>query len=375
MLKLLKKKMIIYKIYRMKLWHLLFIMLIFICAQGIRAQIVIDSIDMPFPGDIINISTGLNIDFIDYTETGEDFTWDFSSLIPVYQTADTFVSPSQTPFTYQFFFMGRTNLAYRYMQDLPIPDFELKNVFYYYKNSHTNYNNAGYAASLNFLPLPFVLSTPDVIYRFPLEYGDQDSSVSGLVYNLPETAYLSIDRKRVNKVDGWGELTTPFGTFDVLRMTSEVTEYDSIYIDSLEMGVPVNRQYTEYKWLAKGQKIPVLKITSDVSGLIVTYTDSVRVDYDAVHEKFINKGSLQIYPNPASTEVFIEFELSKPGDIEIALLGMSGAHFYSLVETHLKKGINQSRISLKNTFIPNGAYLLVIRSGKQLLTRKLVINN
>lgn len=367
--------MITNKIYRLELRYILFILLIFISVEGIRAQIVIDSTDMPFPGDIINISTGLNIDFIDYTATGEDYTWDFSSLIPVYQTVDTFLSPSQTPFTYQFFFMGRTNLAYRYVRDLPIPDFELTNVFYYYKNSRTNYNNAGYAASLNFLPLPFVLSTPDVIYRFPIEYGDQDSSVSGLVYNLPETAYLSIDRKRVNNVDGWGVLTTPFGTFDVLRMTSEVTEYDSIYIDSLEMGVPVNRQYTEYKWLAKGQKIPVLQIASDVSGLIVTYTDSVRVDYDAVHEKFIRKGSLQIYPNPTSTEVFIEFELIKPGDLEIALLGMSGTHFYSRVETHLKKGINQSSISLKNTFIPNGAYLLVIRADKQLLTRKLVINN
>ncbi|MCB2208499.1 MAG: T9SS type A sorting domain-containing protein [Bacteroidetes bacterium] len=359
----------------MKSYYLIIGIFLIVFNTGLRSQIVIDSTDMPFSGNIINISTGLNIDFIDYTETGEDFTWDFSSLIPVYQTADTFVSPSQTPFTYQFFFMGRTNLAYRYLDDLPIPDFELTNVFYFYKNSQTSYVNAGYAASLNVLPLPFVLSTPDVLYRFPLEYGHQDSSVSGLVYNLPETAYLSIDRKRVNKVDGWGTLITPFGTFEVLRMTSEVTEYDSIYIDSLEMGVPVNRHYTEYKWLAKGQKIPVLKITSDVSGLIVTYTDSVRIDYDAVNEKFIKSESVRVYPNPTSTYVFIEFEATEPVDAEVILLDMLGKCIFRRSAAHYLKGVNRSHISLKDKAVPKGTYLLYIRSDGQMLTKKLVINN
>lgn len=363
------------KLYLMKSHYLIYGIFLIVFNTGLRSQIVIDSTDMPFPGNIINISTGLNIDFIDYTETGEDFTWDFSSLLPVYQTADTFVSPSQTPFTYQFFFMGRTNLAYRYLDDLPIPDFELTNVYYFYKNSLASYVNAGYAASLNVLPLPFVLSTPDVLYRFPLEYGDQDSSLSGLVYNIPETAYLSIDRKRVNKVDGWGTLTTPFGTFEVLRMTSEVTEHDSIYIDSLEMGVPVNRHYIEYKWLAKGQKIPVLKITSDVSGLIVTYTDSVRVIYDDVNEKFIKNESVRVYPNPASTYIFIEFEVIEPVETEIVLLDMSGKCMFRRSEAHFLKGVNRSNISLKDKAIPNGTYLLYIKSAGQMLSKKLVINN
>ena len=350
------------------------LLIILVSGTPVQAQIMIDSTDMPFPGDVIHISTGLNIDFIDHTQTGEDFTWDFSGLIPVYQTADTFVSPSQTPFTYQFFFLGRTNLAYRYINDLPIPDFELSNVFYFYKNSHNSYVNAGYAASLNVLPLPFVLSSPDVLYKFPLQYNDQDSSVSGLVYNLPETAYLSIDRKRVNKVDGWGTLITPFGTFEVLRMTSEVTERDSIYIDSLETGVPVNRHYTEYKWLAKGQKIPVLKITSDVSGLIVTYTDSVRVDIDAVAEKYIRSESVNVYPNPANKNVFVEFEALSAGVVELALFDLKGRCVLRQTETVFESDYHRTKISLKDV-TATGTCLLVIGAGGQTLTRKLVINN
>lgn len=364
-----------YKTFRLAQKQILIGILILLMPFSMQSQIVIDSSDMPFPGDIINISTGLNVDFIDYTETGENFEWDFSSLLPIFQTADTFVSPSETPFTYQFFFMGRTNLAYRYIQDLPIPDFELSNVFYYYKNSQANFNNAGYAASLNVLPLPFVLSNPDILYRFPLEYGNQDSSFSGLVYDLPEIAYLSIDRKRVNTVDGWGMLTTPYGTFEVLRMTSEVTEYDSIYIDSLETGVPVNRLYTEYKWLAKGQKIPVLKITSDVSGLIVTYTDSVRTEYNALEEYSIKNGSFHVYPNPASNDVFIEYTAIKQNDIEILLVDLKGKTLFRKKETLVLKGINRSKISLNDITIPKGTYLLVISTAGQVLSKKLILSN
>lgn len=353
--------------------------LIFCCLMlmisMLQAQIVIDSTDMPFPGDIINISTGLNIDFIDYTETGEDFTWDFLDLMSLNQTVDTFVSPSQTPFAYQFFFLGRTNLAYQYVQDLPIPDFEFSDVFYFYKNSQLRYDNVGYAASLNGFPLPFVFTTPDVLYKFPLEYGDQDSSVSGVVYNLPDVAYLLLDRKRINKVDGWGTLKTPFGTFEVLRMTSEVTEYDSIYIDSLEMGVPVNRNYIEYKWLAKGQKIPVLKITSDLNGLLVTYTDSIRINYDHINENLIKNKSIVVYPNPADNHVFVEFNMAKPGSLDLSLCDLSGKSWYQETATGLRSGFFRKKISFQDASLNSGTYLLIIKSSKEVYTRKIVINN
>ena len=82
-----------------------FIAILLISQILLQAQITVDSSDMPYPNDTIRISTGLNLDFIDYIETGEDFTWDFSELMPIFQTIDTFISPSQTPFIYQIFFV------------------------------------------------------------------------------------------------------------------------------------------------------------------------------------------------------------------------------------------------------------------------------
>jgi len=352
-----------------------FIAILLISQMQLFAQITIDSSDMPYPNDTIRISTGLNLDFIDYTETGEGFIWDFSDLIPIFQTIDTFVSPSQTPFIYQIFFVQHSNLAKRYIQDLPIPDFELSNVYYYYKNSGSRYDNVGYAASINGLPLPVKFSTPDVLYRFPFDYGNQDSSISGIEYNIPGTGYLLIDRKRKNTVDGWGTLITPYGSFEVLRMISEVTEYDSIYIDSLEMGVPVNRNYLEYKWLAKGQKIPLLQITSDLSGLIVTYQDSARINLDNINEYLLNNESLKVYPNPASVELFVEFDLIRQGDLYIDIYDISGKQIFNESMPDLAKGLNRIMINLKNVSLPDGMYLIDIRIGNQLISKKVFIRN
>ena len=352
-----------------------FVAISLISQMLLNAQITINSSDMPYPNDTIRISTGLNLDFIDYTETGEDFTWDFSDLMPVFQTIDTFISPSQTPFIYQIFFVQYSNLAKRYIQDLPIPDFELSNVYYYYKNSDSQYDNVGYAASINGLPLPVRFSSPDVLYRFPFEYGNQDSSVSGIEYNIPGTGYLLIDRKRKNTVDGWGTLITPYGSFEVLRMISEVTEYDSVYIDSLETGVPVNRNYLEYKWLAKGKKIPLLQITSDLSGLIVTYQDSARINFDNVNEYIVKYESLKIYPNPASSELFVEFDLIRQGDLNIDIYDISGKQLYNKSMVDLANGVNRIMINLKNLSLADGTYLITIRADDQMVSRKVIIRN
>ena len=352
-----------------------FIAILLISQILLHAQITVDSSDMPYPNDTIRISTGLNLDFIDYTETGEDFIWDFSDLIPIFQTIDTFISPSQTPFIYQIFFVQHSNLARRYIQDLPIPDFELSNVYYYYKNSGSRYDNVGYAASINGLPLPVRFSSPDVLYRFPLEYENQDSSVSGIEYNIPGTGYLLIDRKRKNTVDGWGTLITPYGSFEVLRMISEVTEYDSIYIDSLETGVPVNRNYLEYKWMAKGRKIPLLQITNDLSGLIVTYQDSARINLDNVNEYFIKNESLKVYPNPASSELFVEFDLIRRGDFYIDIYNISGKQIYNKSIHSLASGFNRIMINLEDLSLTDGTYLITIRADNQFVSRKVIIRN
>ena len=352
------------------------ILIIFFLPAGLISQIVIESADMPYPGDTIRISTGLNIDFIDYTETGEDFYWDFSDLIPLTQTVDTFVSPSETPFLYQFFFAAYSNLANRYIRDLPIPDFELTDVYFYYKNESSRFSNIGYAASVNGFPLPIRFDSPDVLYRFPLQYADTDSSFSHVVYSFPNMFYFLVERNRKNTVDGWGTITTPFGTFDVLRVKSEVHEFDSIYIDSIQMGIPINQNYIEYKWLAKGQKEPVLQVTENyVGGLFVFYRDSLRAGLNAINDHSFNGSTMAVYPNPAPSLFFAELSLLKPTDVELSVYDLSGKRLYIEQLNGMQAGLNRKLINLSHLELRNGMYVIKLSAGSQVLTKKLIIKN
>ncbi len=341
---------------------------------SLNAQITIESSDMPEQGDTVRISTSLNPEFSDYTDTGEDYFWDFSDMIAAYQTVDTFISPLNTPPIYAVIFGFSSNLSYRYLRDLPIPNFELSDIYYFYNNSSAKYTNVGYAASINNIPVPIKFDNSDVLYRFPLEFGDVDSSASHFQFGVDNFGFLLIDRTRRNTVDGWGTITTPFGTFDVLRVKSEVHEFDSIYVDSLQMGIPIDRYYTEYKWLAKDQKEPVVQITADITGgLVVTYRDSVRTIYDAVDEQFFGNQSLKAYPNPAYSEFRVEYELNKSADAELIMYDITGREVYREQLGHAVKGLNKKTVSLPQLALKEGLYMLTIKTGNQRLTGKIMI--
>ena len=339
------------------------------------AQITIESSDMPSPGDTVRLSTGLNTDFIDYTETGENFVWNFSQLIPVIQTVDTFVPPSETPFYYQIFFALYSNLAHRYMRDIPIPGFELTDIYYYFKNESSKFSNIGYAVSISGFPIPIRFDHPDVFYRFPLHYGDVDSSASHFAFGVDDFGYVLIDRTRKNKVDGWGTITTPFGTFETLRIKSDVHEFDSIYIDSLQMGIPLDRYYTEYKWLAKGQKEPVLQITTDyLGGAVVVYRDSARMNLNAVHEYTIGENTMAVYPNPASSVLFVEFDLLQASVVDLSVTDISGKQLFHRKITG-RTGFNRTTLNLNSLTLKGGMCLINLAAGTQVVTKKLIVKN
>jgi gliding motility-associated-like protein len=109
-----------------------------------------------------------------------------------------------------------------------------------------------------------------------LNYGNIDSSNSGYANAVPGIGYFAKRQKRVNMVDGWGMLTTPYGTFNTLRVKSVITVTDSIYFDTLGFGfnLPLPTVY-EFKWLAQGKKLPVLEIDAAAAliGTALTVTD------------------------------------------------------------------------------------------------------
>lgn len=339
--------------------------------RALHAQITINQTDMPSPGDTIRTSTGLNLDFVDITATGENYNWDFSQLIPISQAVDTFVGPLQTPIFYWPFFLLSSNLASPIIGDLPIPNIPVSDVYTFYNNNSSNFHEVGSAATWAGIPLPFKFDTPDILYVFPMNYGDVDSSESGYEFGIPDLGYLLVDRKRVNHVDGWGTLVTPFGTFDVLRQKSEVYEYDSLFIDSLGIGVPVTRSYTEYKWLAKGMKIPVLQVDDNIGGLVAVYIDSLVGEPVGVHSRIKTSG-LEVFPNPVLGQLFVQFSTKKSELVKISLYTLQGKRILDLAAERFSPGNHQSKINLSEANLESGNYLLEVVVGENVINKKII---
>ena len=241
----------------------LFVLVLLFAAFCSPAQISIQSSDMPQVGDTIRQSSTVELGTINYLEAGAGVNWDFSNLIPFTQKVDTFVSFSSTPWLYQLMFFGSANLAQPLLEFDQFPGFEVSDAYNYYNNTNSSYSLAGNAATLNGIPLPNKFNNPDKIYHFPLAYGNADSSYSTYSFDVPGIGYLGGWKNRVNHADGWGTLSTPYGTFDVLRVKSDIVQYDSMYLDSLGFGFPTVREFTEYKWLGSGMGLPLVTVTDD----------------------------------------------------------------------------------------------------------------
>ena len=322
------------------------------------SQITITREDMPDVGDTIRLSSTITTGGIDYSLTGENFLWDFSSLVPVSQQVDTFVSVSSTPFIYRLVFTSSVATIARPEPDVDfIPDYSVTDVFTYFKESDDGFQEAGVALTLSGIPLPVKYDEPDVLYRFPMSYGDVDSCQSSVEREFPDLFYFSMDRKRKNTVDGWGTLVTPFGSFDVLRVRSEVDETDSLYVDSLNTGYRIPRNYIQYKWLGNGRGVPLLQVDEEGLLLTVSYIDSMRV-ITSTPEQHTLPPQVRIYPNPATTEINIEWEYPGSGKSSVAILTLDGREICRIERTLSGPGLIRETIPLKELKMVSGIHVL-----------------
>ena len=245
------------------------------------------------------------------------------------------------------------------MLNLPgSPGLNLRMSIVFYKVTGSDMRDLGFGFTMLGAPVPLKYNKPDVIYQFPAEYGNQDSSSS--YYELDfGFAYFGGWKKRVNEADGWGSLLTPYGEFDVLRIKSVVEQYDSIYIDSLGIGFPVTRNYTEYKWLGKNKGVPLLQVTEEGVLTTVRYIDSLR--NPSADIKLPNKTmDLKLFPNPADSKVFIELNQGLIGEsLLVQVYSLKGKLVYA---KEIRINNNYSILDLQT--LSNGSYLVIVKDNK-----------
>ena len=345
------------------------------------SQIVITSDDMPVPGDTIRKSFTSFLDGIDYQSTGPDHSWYFDELTVMTQQVDTFVSVGETPAMYQFFFNNQfiypnyvATVALKLSEFSAIPGVVLNDVYLFEKNTDQEFREVGYGVTLDGVSIPIQLQNIDTIVRFPLEYGDIDSAHSLLELDVPDMGFVMVSKFRRNTVDGWGTLYTPYGEFETLRMKTEITEYDSLYSDSLGIGMPVLRNIIEYKWLANGFHEPVLVISEEPFLVTATYIDSVRSIFLDVPEPRKPDFSFSVYPNPVTSHFSVDYELDESADVRISILSIYGAELKRLRLGHQEQGYYNQIIYLDELGIGPGIYFVRLSIDNVFYLRKIIVD-
>ena len=332
---------------------------------------------MPSSGDSLHMSYAFGTGSVDHTLSGPNYFWDFSSLTPVAQHLYRFRSPSAIPFN----FLSTLAFSNPSPDSLPVIGGIPSNFTDYIKVGSSGYRQNG--ISFQYLPLttfeiPVIFTANDYIYRFPLNYGDIDTSDAAYEINFPPLPYIGQTIHRENNVDGWGTLVTPYGTFMALRVVSYIQRVDTISLDSVTGFSIVRPLEVEYKWLANGMKVPVLEVDAQIlfSTEIVTnviYRDvyNPSLPQVGVEENPQLISAANIYPNPATGNCYVTFKLEGPAPVEIVLTDISGREVKRFGKEMALPGSNSRLLDLSG--IATGSYMINIISGDFKVSQKLVL--
>jgi hypothetical protein len=347
-----------------------------------KAQIIITASDMPNPKDSVLISIATSIGSNDVKLTGAPFTWDYSKLVPTIQRYEIFDAPSTFTSPFNLLFnpfntsYGKNNYQ---LKTIPLPGMKVDAAYDFFKESTADFRQIGAGYTINGSPIPFLYSPNDIIYRFPMSYTNVDSCDYKYGLPIPGIGYYGQKGHRVNTVDGWGELITPAGSYNVIRVLSAITAIDTIYLESLKTGTNIPRPLKqEYKWFAQGSKIPVLQIDGNVTGGTVTVTnvqfrDSLRggIPHVGIADIASDQSKFEVYPNPATDLCMIRYLVKKNASVNISVMDVTGKLLFSKMET---KTAGEQLFLLQTADFPNGVYFIRLACEHFSSVQKLVIS-
>lgn len=292
--------------------------------QILIAQITVTATDFANAGDTVRMSKTTDPS-IDFTSTGANFSWDFSSLTAESQSLTEFIDMSNASTFVNFVFGGFAPPKYQASYYLPSTDIPLAqmssflpvtidNVYQFSRKTADSITSVGFALSIDGNEVPFKSDTIETRYAFPLNYGNTHSSkgYTNLDMNPIYDAIWRQHRQRDSEVDGWGNIITPYGSFDALRIKHTITEIDSLRISfggsPFWVNLPIPDSYI-YEWWTNGEKEAVMRIeTRLVGGNEVVSNIEYRDNYlgldAAVNE--ISELDVEVYPNPVSDQLNVK---------------------------------------------------------------------
>ncbi len=357
------------------------------------AQPTLDTNYFPVPGDTLRTAVDESPTGIVLTAPGGDQSWDFSSLEADQTFEQTVVEPTEGEGAADF---PNANVLINYQNGAEA----------YFRSDENEFANIGYFGD-DPLEQGIQVSaplSPGYVERWsPLAFFDLNENNSALLVTIdadqipgnifdglpiaPDSIRVNLSTERTDLVDGWGELTIPGGTYDVLR--EKRIEHREVFIEAratftpwvdvtdfvLEL-LPIDELGTDtlvsYYFWSNDVKEPVAIIRSDAAGNTVESIEfkdnGVISSTNPVQAKAAN---VSVYPNPAIVETWFSFSGLSAGNYQLELFNLAGSKVWS--NEYYINGERKVRVPLGN--LRKGLYLYALQdsNGQRIAVNRLVI--
>ena len=352
------------------------------------AQITVTDSDVVEQGDIVYMAYDSNpSSLISIGLLGMNQAWDFSTLQVSSVDTELYISPIGT----------------QYENLYPIANLCLSaegSISYFNKTSSGVYvyglNDTVFNLPALFLPLPlaFGLSVTDgpvvVVENYItgplLSIALPASTVANLTSNLAniaDTALIQITNTSEFSVDGSGVITTPLGSYDVLRLKeikeiysvlniycSDTITQQGMWFDNIPFSaIPIlagssnNEQEITYRWITNDTSVTYLVAAAVVDSFNNIEEASFQISPLSNNITELSSGLFNVYPIPVSDKLMVN---SKNNDLTyLELVALNG-------KVILKKEFIQST-SLDVSHIIKGIYFLNLKTSEGELTKQIII--
>jgi len=273
-------------------------LLFLICIQICISQVSYNSTDFISIGEQYIVSkANSTLSSLNFTQTGANFNWDYSSLTINTQDEVSWIDPNNAGYKATWClsngyiancntnFNNAFNLANQKVESIEIGGYGLTNLVSHYKKSATDLQNKMLAGTIVIgninVPMTIDYTMPDIEYQFPIQFNDNYTHTSQFEIDLTSLGVpiqYTTNAQRTNLVEGWGSLITPYATFaNVLKMKTTVISTVTLTTSS---GPNTTTTTTiSYKWFDPNYGIPVLEVSGEVIAsqwvpTVATYIDN-----------------------------------------------------------------------------------------------------
>jgi hypothetical protein len=295
-----------------------------------------------------------------------NYFWDYSTLISLNQNRYDYESALST--IYAFYFFGTNKYGLKVSDTIGFGTFTFTDVYNFYRKQSSEFATEGIGFKYGGVPLAAYYTNDDEIYQFPLNYLDRDSSRFAFSVSLGTGISYSQVGYRINEVDGWGSIKTPYDSVACLRVVSTVISSDSINFNGFGFSFPNNQR--SVKWLSTTEKIPMLEVSgtyynNTFNANLARYRDNYIAPLIGIAKNTVEQ-AFTVFPNPTAETITIK----NPNNL-IFSYSITDSNGKMVNKTELKA--EEESFSVAN--LNNGIYYLNLldKFGKNLGTRKIVV--